>query len=91
LATRNTDRSERYFTYRKEPRRREGVSWMGRIADLDAELHELPDYEKGIQAERERIVKILNETVDVYLLDKLLVEASVIVNAIEFIKKESKG
>jgi len=64
---------------------------MGRIADLDAELHELPDYEKGIQAERERIVKILNETVDVYLLDKLLVEASVIVNAIEFIKKESKG
>ena len=64
---------------------------MGRLKDIDVEMHELPDFEKGVQAERERIVKILNDTVDVYLLDKLLVEAAVIVNAIEFIKKESKG
>ena len=34
---------------------------MGRIADLDAELHELPDYEKGIQAERQRILEILDD------------------------------
>jgi hypothetical protein len=32
---------------------------MGRLKDLDAELHELPDYEKGIQAERQRILDIL--------------------------------
>ena len=63
---------------------------MGRLKDIDAEMHELPDYEKGIQAERERIVKILNDTVDVYLLDKLLVEAAIIVNAIEFIKKSGE-
>jgi len=63
---------------------------MGRLKDIDAELHELPDFEKGVQAERERIVKILNDTVDVYLLDKLLVEAAVIVNAIEFIKKSGE-
>jgi hypothetical protein len=34
---------------------------MGRIADLDAEMHELPDYEKGIRAERERILEILDD------------------------------
>jgi hypothetical protein len=34
---------------------------MGRLKDLDAELHELPDYEKGIQAERQRILKILDD------------------------------
>ena len=33
---------------------------MGRLADIDAELHELPDYEKGIQAERERIIQLLS-------------------------------
>lgn len=32
---------------------------MGRIKDLDAEMRELPDYEKGIQAERQRILEIL--------------------------------
>lgn len=84
---------------------------MGRLKDLDAEMHELPDFEKARQealetyknrrafvlgfetgeaAEQERIVKILNETVDVYLLEKLLNEASVICNAIAFIKKENK-
>ena len=34
---------------------------MGRIADIDAEMHELPDYEKGIRAERERIIKLLEK------------------------------
>lgn len=33
---------------------------MGRLADIDADLHELPDYEKGIQAERERIIQLLS-------------------------------
>ena len=32
---------------------------MGRLADIDAEMHELPDFEKGIQAERKRILEIL--------------------------------
>jgi hypothetical protein len=38
---------------------------MGRIADLDAELHELPDYEKGVQFERERIIKILQDEIGI--------------------------
>jgi len=33
---------------------------MGRLAEIDAEMHELPDYEKGIRAERERILNILS-------------------------------
>lgn len=37
---------------------------MGRIKDIDAELHELPDYEKGIQSERERIIKLLEDNFD---------------------------
>lgn len=32
---------------------------MGRLKDIDADLHELPDYEKGIQAERQRIIEIV--------------------------------
>jgi len=34
---------------------------MGRLAEIDADLHELPDYEKGIRSERERILNILEE------------------------------
>ena len=80
---------------------------MGRIADLDAEMHELPDSEKekqealnetknmrafvlgfesGEASEKERIIKILNETANVYLADKLLFEAAIIANAIAYIK-----
>jgi len=33
---------------------------MGRLKDLDVEMHELPDFEKGIQFERERILNILS-------------------------------
>ena len=33
---------------------------MGRLKDIDAEMHELPDYEKGIQVERERIIQLLS-------------------------------
>ena len=33
---------------------------MGRLKDIDAELHELPDFEKGVQFERERILTILS-------------------------------
>ena len=32
---------------------------MGRMAEIDANLRELPDYEKGVQVERERIIKLL--------------------------------
>jgi len=59
---------------------------MGRLADIDADLHELPDYEKGIQAERERIIRLLNRVADEYLADKLLVESAIIHNAIAYIK-----
>jgi hypothetical protein len=71
---------------------------MGRLADLDAEMHELPDSEKdkmrayvlgfeaGEAAEQERIIKILNDTANDYLSDKLLVEAAIIINAIAYIK-----
>jgi len=34
---------------------------MGRIKDIDVEMHELPDFEKGVQAERERIIRLLDE------------------------------
>jgi len=60
---------------------------MGRLADIDAELHELPDFEKGIQAERERIITLLNRVADEYLADKLLVESAIIHNAIASIKE----
>jgi hypothetical protein len=32
---------------------------MARLAEIDADLTELPDYEKGIRLERERILTIL--------------------------------
>jgi len=42
-----------------------GEELMGRMAEIDANLRELPDYEKGVQAERERIIKLLeNETLE---------------------------
>jgi len=33
---------------------------MGKLKDIDAEMHELPDFEKGVQFERERILNILS-------------------------------
>jgi len=36
-----------------------GEELMGRMAEIDANLRELPDYEKGVQAERERIITLL--------------------------------
>jgi hypothetical protein len=33
---------------------------MGRLAEIDAEMRELPDFEKGVQFERERILNILS-------------------------------
>jgi hypothetical protein len=50
------------------------------------------DYGKkdGATEERERIIKLLEESVNVYLADKLLFEASIIANAIAFIKGENK-
>lgn len=59
---------------------------MGRIKDIDVDLHELPDFEKGVQAERERIFKELDKMANTYLMEHWLVEASVIINAIEYIK-----
>jgi len=75
---------------------------MGRLADLDAEMHELPDSEKdkmrayvlgfelGQEAERDRVVKTLGRVADDYLKDKLLLEAGIVYNAIAFIKGESR-
>ena len=37
---------------------------MGRLADLDAELHELPDYEKGIQAGRAQAIQLIQKEID---------------------------
>jgi len=34
---------------------------MAKMAGLHAELNELPDFEKGVQAERQRIVLMLQE------------------------------
>jgi hypothetical protein len=71
---------------------------MGRLADLDAEMHELPDSEKdkmrayvlgfelGQEAERDRIFKVLGRVADDYLKDKLLLESAIIYDAIAFIK-----
>jgi len=33
---------------------------MGRLKEIDAEMRELPDFEKGVQFERERILNILS-------------------------------
>jgi hypothetical protein len=41
-----------------------GEELMGRMADLDAELHELPDFEKGVQSEYARILKLLTAEFD---------------------------
>lgn len=37
---------------------------MGRLADLDAELHELSDYEKGIQVGREKAMQLIQKEID---------------------------
>ena len=34
---------------------------MGRLKDIDAEMRELPDFEKGVQFERERIIALLHD------------------------------
>jgi hypothetical protein len=46
-----------------------GEELMGRMAEIDANLRELPDYEKGIQQERERIIKLLDDLVLTYGVD----------------------
>jgi hypothetical protein len=43
---------------------------------------------QGEERERTRLIELLNQSVNDYLLDKLLVEAAVIANAIAFIKGE---
>ena len=59
---------------------------MGRIKDIDVELHELPDYEKGIQAERERILEELDAMADECLKEHYYAEAGLIINIIEYLK-----
>jgi len=59
---------------------------MGRIKDLDAILHELPDFEKGVQAERERILKELDAMADECLIEHYYAEAGLITNIIEYLK-----
>lgn len=43
----------------------------------------------AVDRERERIIKMLERTVDVYLADKLLFEAAIISNAIANIKGQT--
>ena len=45
---------------------------------------------QGVVMERERIIALLEESVHVYLLEKLLVEAAILENAIALIKGETK-
>jgi hypothetical protein len=40
--------------------------------------------------ERERLIKLLNDSVDDYLSEKLLFEAAIIANAIAYIKGKNK-
>lgn len=47
--------------------------------------------EEGAFLEQERIIKLLEKTVDVYLSDKLLVEAAIVANNIALIKGESNA
>ena len=64
-----------------------GSTFSGKIKNkLMAMQSQIPDYEKGVQAERERIIKILNDTADDYLSEKFLFEAGIIINAIAYIK-----
>lgn len=59
---------------------------MGRIKDIDVDLHELPDFEKGVQAERERILKELDAMADECLIEHYYAEAGLITNIIEYLK-----
>ena len=43
---------------------------MGKMKDLDAGMHELPDFEKGIQFERERITTLLEAITNKYRWSK---------------------
>ena len=49
---------------------------MGRIKDIDVELHELPDFEKGVRFENERIIKLIKKNkhtlVDLWEVIKLI-------------------
>jgi esterase/lipase len=37
---------------------------MARLAEIDAELHELPDYEKGIQVGLEKAMQLIQKEID---------------------------
>ena len=41
-----------------------GEKLMARMAEIDAELHELPDFEKGVQSEYARILNLLTAEFD---------------------------
>jgi hypothetical protein len=47
--------------------------------------------ERAVQRERERIIALLEEIVHVYLLEKLLVEAAIVENAIAVIKEPNNA
>jgi hypothetical protein len=37
---------------------------MGRLAEIDAEMHELPDYEKGIQVGLAQAIELIQKEID---------------------------
>jgi hypothetical protein len=47
--------------------------------------------ERAVQVERDRIIALLEEMVHVYLLEKLLVEAAIVENAIAVIKEPTNA
>jgi hypothetical protein len=46
---------------------------------------------RAVQVERERIIGLLEESVHVYLLEKLLVEAAILENAIAAVKESTNA
>jgi hypothetical protein len=47
--------------------------------------------QRAVQVERDRIIALLEEIVHVYLLEKLLVEAAIVENAIAVIKEPNNA
>jgi hypothetical protein len=46
-------------------------------------------YAAGVKTEQQRIIKLLEKTMNLYLVNKLLLEASLVANSIGLIKGET--
>jgi hypothetical protein len=60
------------------------------MAEIDANLHELPDYEKGVQATLERIINIIEVDVQIHHERGLDASAEYLIDLIARIKGENK-